>query len=296
MTDYQELERMLRGSWPAFIRECTGYEIQKFNKGGHPCPQCGGNDRAHWRLKDGRVGLFCRAACGASDSAYGSNTMTTPEQFIMDYNGWDFPALCRAAEQFLNVVPNNSSNKSKERTVRADLKAVIDKASPIKWHESWLAGRFMIKPDELFMIDGIESVPIIGEWSERTEAFLQIAGYGKQRVIGSMSATGLYAVIGSLTKRKVFFTNYCAAWVYHHVTGEQCIFSPLPGYFKKSGCSAVFVKNGEYDTLDKASGFYGVTNYIYPVKPSFFEFDKKLVEVNHDQLCALLTGVECGTL
>lgn len=296
MNNYQDIERQLRGSWPAFIQNCTGYQIPGFNSKGHSCPRCGGNDRAHWRLKDGRVGLFCRAACGTADSAYGSNTMTTPEQFIMDFNGWEFPDLCRAAEQWLNIAPDNHPKKSKGRAIRADLKAVIAKASLLKWHDSWLCGRFMIKPDELYMIDGVESFPLIGAWSENTEAFLQVAGYGRQRVIGSMSADGLYCVIGKPADRKVFFTNMAAAWVYHGVTGGQCVFSPRPDYYKKSGCSAAFVKDGSYETLSAAVSAYGVSSYIYPVNPSFYEFDKKHDELNHDQLCDFLTGVECGTL
>ena len=296
MIEYSEIERQLRGSWPAFIQSCTGYQIPSFNKKGHPCRRCGGNDRAHWRLKDGRVGLFCRAACGTSDSAYGSNTMTTPEQFILDYNGWDFPELCRAAEQWLNIAPEKHFKKSKEPAIRADLKAFIEKASPLNWYDSWLCGRFMIKPDELYLIDGIESFPLIGGWSGKVEAFLQVAGYGKQRVVGSMSADGLYCVIGRPTERSVFFTNITAAWVYHQSTGEQCIFSPTPKHYKKSDCKAAFVKDGDYETLIAAVSAYGVSSYIYPKNPSFYEFDKKHVELNHDQLCEFLTGVECGTI
>lgn len=296
MSEYSEIERQLRGAWPQFIQSCTGYEIPGFKGKGHACPRCGGNDRAHWKQKDGRVGLFCRGACGNADSAYGSNTMTTPEQFIMDCCGWEFSELARAAEQFLNIVPVKHSKKSKEPTMRADLKVVIAKASPLKWHDSWLCGRFMIKPDELYMIDGVESFPLFGSWSGNVEAFLQVAGYGRQRVTGCMSKDGLYLVIGKPTERQVFFTNMTAALVYHKATGEQCVFSPTPSYYKKSGCTAAFVKDGEYETLDAATSFYGVSNYIYPLNPSFFEFDRKTKELDHDQLCEFLTGVECGTL
>lgn len=296
MSDYAEIERQLRGSWPAFVQSCTGYEIPRFNGKGHSCPRCGGDDRSHWREKDGRIGLFCRAACGGSDSAYGSNTMTTPEQFIMDYNGWDFSELCRAAEQWLNIVPANNSKKSKSPAIRSDLKEVITRARPIKWYESWLCGRFMMRPDELYIIDDVESFPLIGSWSGNVEAFLQVKGYGMQKVIGSISADGLYAIIGKPTERRVFFTNIAAAWVYHQITGEQCLFATKPAYFKKSGCTAAFVKDGKYETLDSASSAYGVSSYIYPANPSFYEFDKKHTELNHDQLCEFLTGVECGTL
>ena len=295
MNDYQDLERKLRGAWPQFIQSCTGYEIPGFKGKGHQCPRCGGNDRAHWRQKEGRIGLFCRAACGHADSAYGSNTMTTPEQFIMDYCGWDFVELVRAAEQFLNVAPQNNSKKSKEPAIRADLKAVIAKAVPLKWQDSWLCGRFMIQPDELYMVDGIESFPLFGSWSGNVEAFLQVAGYGKHRVIGNLSADGLYQIIGSKTERSVFFTNITASWVYHKATGQQCVFSPTPKHYKKSGCSAAFVKDGCYETLIAAVSAYGVSSYIYPENPSFFEFDRKYKELDHDQLCAFLTGVECGS-
>lgn len=296
MSDYQDIERMLRGCWPDFIASATGYQIPGFKGAGHPCPQCGGNDRAHWRQKDGRVGLFCRGACGHADSAYGSNTMTTPEQFIMDYCGWSFAEFAAQAEQYLNIAPRNNPKKSKEPVMRSDLKAIVQKATPYKWQESWLCGRFMIKPDELYLIDGIESFPLIGEWSGKLEAFLQVAGYGKHRVLGSMSADGLYCVIGSLTRRKVFFTNIAAAWIYHNATGEQCVFSASHKHYKKSACSAAFVKDGDYETLYNASFAYGVSSYIYPINPTFYEFDRKHAEINHDQLCDFLTGVECGTL
>jgi hypothetical protein len=74
------------------------------------------------------------------------------------------------------------------------------------------------------------------------------------------------------------------------------VFSPTPKHYKKSGCKAAFVKDGEYKTLDAATSAYGVSNYIFPLNPSFFEFDRKTKELDHDQLCAFLTGVECGTL
>jgi len=296
MIHYQDLERQLRGAWPQFIQSCTGYEIPHFKGKGHECPRCGGNDRAHWRNKDGRVGLFCRAACGHADSAYGSSTMTTPEQFIMDYCGWDFNELVSAAAQFLNVVPDNHSKKSKASTMRADLKAVIAKASPLKWQDSWLCGRYRIKPDELYMIDCVESVPLFGSWSGNVEAFLQVAGYGRQRVLGCNSSDGLYSIIGAPSERSVYFTNVTAAWVYHISTGEQCVFSSTPKHYKKSGCQAAFVKDGEYKTLESATSAYGVSNYIFPLNPSFFEFDRKTKELNHDQLCEFLTGVECGTI
>lgn len=296
MNNYQDMERQLRGSWAAFIKECTGYEIPGFNSKGHSCPRCGGHDRAHWREKDGRIGLFCRAACGNADSAYGSNTMTTPEQFIIDNNGWDFPEFCRAAERWLNIAPDNNSKKSKEPTIRADLKAVIQRARPLQWQESALCGRFMIKPDELYVIDNIEAFPLVGSWSGNVEAFLQVAGYAKHRVIGLMSKDGLFCIIGKPSQRKVFFTNITAAWVYNKQTGEQCVFSPTPKHYKKSGCTAAFVKDDSYETLDLATSAYGVSSYIYPINPSFYEFDKKHAELNHAQLCEFLTGVECGTL
>ena len=75
MIDYKDLEPQLRGLWPE-IFTAIGLKIPKMrgkNSVNHPCPLCGGDDRAHWREQNGRLALFCRSC--AADSMHSPETV-----------------------------------------------------------------------------------------------------------------------------------------------------------------------------------------------------------------------------
>lgn len=296
MADYTDLEPMLRGQWPEFITSVTGYSIPHFKGTGHECPQCGGDDRAHWRQRDGRVALFCRGACGTSDSAYGSNTMTPCEQFVMQHNGWSFNELCQAAADFLRVSPKDSK-KSKNQQMSQELKNVIASAKHLRWQDSEYCSRYACAIEPLYDIGGFPSVPLVDFENGETKAFLIIGGYGKQKVVGAAFTERLCYVIGkSKGGDCIFFTNITAAFIFHKKTGLQCLFSPSYKLFKKTNCNAVFVKDGNYETLIKAVSAYGVTEYIWPLNDENFEFENECEWLDHDQLCERLTEVEIGSL
>ena len=104
--DYADIEPQMRGQWHGFILQETGIEPITEGKGkglGRPCPICGGSDRAHFKEKDGRVFLFCRGACGNTNSTWGNNTCATPEYVCMEVGGYDFPTLVERCADWLGI-------------------------------------------------------------------------------------------------------------------------------------------------------------------------------------------------
>ena len=88
MPDYKQIEPKLIGRW-AEILAMYGIEVPKMrgkNSINHPCPCCGGDDRAHWRDVDGRLSLYCRSCTG--------DTMKSPESVIQEVCSVSFAEFC----------------------------------------------------------------------------------------------------------------------------------------------------------------------------------------------------------
>lgn len=109
MADYREFEHLLLGQWHDVL-SMYGIDIPQMkgkNSVNHPCPLCGGDDRAHWREEEGRLALFCR------NCAYES--MKSPEQVIMEATGIDFPELCNNLAEFCNHQQPEDIKKAQNR-------------------------------------------------------------------------------------------------------------------------------------------------------------------------------------
>jgi len=99
MINYKDFSHQLDGLWPEILAQ-YGIEIPRMrglNSDNHPCPLCGGDDRAHWRDVGGRLCLFCRGC--AADS------MHPPENVIMEYASIEFGELVKDLADFVNHVP-----------------------------------------------------------------------------------------------------------------------------------------------------------------------------------------------
>lgn len=123
--DYADIEPQMRGQWHGFILQETGVEPVTEGKGkgiGKPCPICGGSDRAHFKEKDGRVFLFCRGACGNTNSTWGNNTCATPEHLCMEVGGYDFPTLVERCADWLGIQrEERNTTRSRTNTVQSNL-------------------------------------------------------------------------------------------------------------------------------------------------------------------------------
>lgn len=98
--DYKEVSRAATGLWDAIL-PAMGIELRKLNKNG-PCILCGGNDRAHFFERQGRIMNYCRHGCGNSGDG---NCVSSPEHLLMEVNRWTFPEMVNAVADFLNVTP-----------------------------------------------------------------------------------------------------------------------------------------------------------------------------------------------
>lgn len=106
--DYKEFSHLLDGQWDVILKN-YGIEIPKWqgkNTINHPCPLCGGDDRAHWRKTDGRLSLYCRHCC--------HGVMKNVENVIMEYHNLDFFTLVNELADFINHVPTEKIYQAKE--------------------------------------------------------------------------------------------------------------------------------------------------------------------------------------
>lgn len=98
--DYKEVSRTATGLWDAIL-PAMGVELRKLDRNG-PCVLCGGNDRAHFFERQGRIMNYCRHGCGNSGDG---NCVSSPEHLLMEINRWTFPEMVNAVADFLNVTP-----------------------------------------------------------------------------------------------------------------------------------------------------------------------------------------------
>lgn len=135
--DYNEIVEQLKGLWRDFLLQ-YGIEVPEISDGlntkNHPCPLCGGDDRAHWREQDGRLALYCR------NCAF--DKMKSPEDVIMEKMGIPFSELVMDAGNFVNHVPI-------ERMVEAQKRANLPKINLPPEHKTdpYNAERMLAKCD-----------------------------------------------------------------------------------------------------------------------------------------------------
>ena len=98
--DYKDVSQAASGLWDAIL-PAMGVELRKVNRNG-PCVLCGGNDRAHFFERAGRIMNYCRHGCGNSGDG---NCVSSPEHLLMEVNHWTFPQMVNAVADFLNVTP-----------------------------------------------------------------------------------------------------------------------------------------------------------------------------------------------
>lgn len=98
--DYKDVSQAATNLWDAIL-PAMGVELRKLNRNG-PCVLCGGNDRAHFFERQGRIMNYCRHGCGNSGDG---NCVSSPEFLLMEVNHWTFPQMVNAVADFLNVTP-----------------------------------------------------------------------------------------------------------------------------------------------------------------------------------------------
>lgn len=305
--DYaQDIEPHMRGQWNGFIAQEIGIEPVTEGRGkgkGHECPICGGNDRAHFREKDGRVFLFCRGACGNTNSTWGSNTCATPEYLCMTAGGYDFPSLVDRCADWLGIqrhenvsrknspsltpkiegkrnaptqsFPKNPHFESRSTPSRqTPINAILSVSELLPWHRigycqknalSGAEGEFLAVSDGG---DGFDLlVPLFLEVSGRVvmTGAVQITENGKTLKHGSCS--GSFATIshGYESDISVFATDYAAADFLSRSLKCKSFYSPSTNAFAKCGASHVFLNTIDPENIDRANAIYGRSpTYIIP--------------------------------
>lgn len=125
--DYKEVSAAATHAWDAIL-PAMGVELRKTNKNG-PCPICGGNDRAHFFERQGRIMNYCRQGCGNSGP---SNEVSTPEHLLMTVNSWSFPQMVEAVADFLNVTPREQLDRYRVTSIAKAKKALTMPAHHIE--------------------------------------------------------------------------------------------------------------------------------------------------------------------
>lgn len=109
MTNYQDIEPKLAGMWEE-IFTAYGIDLPKWqgkNTKNGSCPLCGGTDRAHFRMTEGRISLYCRH-CAA-------DRMKSAEEVLMEYSGMDFHQMVMELAQFVGHVDDKQITKAKKK-------------------------------------------------------------------------------------------------------------------------------------------------------------------------------------
>lgn len=139
--DWRDIEQSANGRWFEIL-ESFGIETRKLNRNG-PCPTCGGNDRAHFFERDGRILLYCRGGCGNSG---GGNCVSTPEHLLQEHNRWSFPEMVRQIAEYLGKMPIapvvHTARKAQQSTTypashvenRERAAEHLDQAVPVETH------------------------------------------------------------------------------------------------------------------------------------------------------------------
>lgn len=107
--DYKDFDYKLTGMWEEVLT-MYGIDIPKWrgkNTINHPCPCCGGDDRAHWRETEGRLSLYCRNCTG--------DTMKSAEDVIMEVCGISFSQLVNDLSDFVNHKEPQDIKKAQKR-------------------------------------------------------------------------------------------------------------------------------------------------------------------------------------
>lgn len=110
MIEYRDFEYKLTGLWEEIL-SMYGIDVPNMrgkNSINHPCPCCGGDDRAHWREQDGRLALYCRSCA--------PDTMKSPEKVIQEVCGIGFSELVNNLADFVDHKTPEDLKKAKIKT------------------------------------------------------------------------------------------------------------------------------------------------------------------------------------
>lgn len=329
--DYTEIEPRMRGEWHAFIAHETGVEPITEGKGkgiGKPCPICGGNDRAHFKEKDGRVFLFCRGACGNTNSTWGSNTCSTPEHLCMTLGNYDFPELVRRCADWLGIhhgesnrsgrqfhhssagreAPHNSPNltpRVEDKRLppshhfekrETPLNRILSVSEILPWHRiTYCQKNALCGAEGEFLafgndVDGYHLiVPLFIETKSRIVMVGAVQIDGDGRVAKHGSCDGAFATIGCGVDVRVFATDYAMCSRLSRELGAKGYYSPSASAFTKTDATHVYLNTNDMSAIDQATSFYGQgVTYILPVEFSRSHIVERFEQVSYDELQARL--------
>ena len=327
--DYgSDIEPHMRGQWHGFIAQEVGVEPITEGRGkgkGQPCPLCGGVDRAHFKEKDGRVFLFCRGACGNTNSTWGHNTCSTPEYLCMTFGGYDFPSLVDRCADWLGIQrqekvsrknspsltpkvegkrspPNHHFETRNTPSRQTPLNAILSVSELSSWHRIGYCQKSALSGAEgefLAVSDGVNGfdllVPLFLEASGRIvmTGAVQISANGKTLKHGSCS--GSFATIshGHESHISVFATDYASADRLSRELKCKSFYSPSPSAFKKCGATHAYLNTDCSESIDRATALYGQSvTYIIPSSLSKDHLTESFKFMSYDDCQAMILKTE----
>lgn len=164
--NYKDIQDQLRGMWPDILLMYginTG-EFKGLNTKNGPCPCCGGSDRAHWRIQQERVSLFCRGCC--------PDSMKSAEDVILELTNMNFNELVNNLADYINHIPLEKIQQAKVKAKampsrnmppdhKQDHELVAKFLEACEWcHSMNLLGKNAPNPQKLPSKNGIDYWPM----------------------------------------------------------------------------------------------------------------------------------------
>ena len=213
MSDLCELKDLVlssaRGSW-VNILPVFGFDSQRLNGRGHPCPKCGGTDRFSFMNRDGNGSVFCRK-CNNSGP-----TCMDGIGAVQWIEGCTFPEAIRKVAEYLGL---------SEENVVASTETMLNRVAKLK----------RVNPDFLKMYGASDAVRVD---DKQNYPVIRFPLYGmvdcvvegqKRRAIGEVSHFDLGMGTDRLRKGKAAYDRPAGVFLPHrYKTSESGMYRWAP--------------------------------------------------------------------
>lgn len=227
MDKFRRVQQAASGRWVEIL-DYFGVAVGAFrgkNTNNSPCPLCGGDDRAHWRMTDDRVSLFCRS-CAAEK-------MKSAEEVLMEYGNYSFVEMIDEVARFLHVHPDEYELRVVElkaapkvnvpKTHKQDFKMSNDFLENCEYTEEYacFVGGYK-HPCRLPIVNGKPCLPVVN--SDGVPVNIAAVTFPVQFLAGGITYGGYHEIPGD--DYICYFTDIGEAIKWHLVCGctVRCVF------------------------------------------------------------------------
>lgn len=136
--DWKDVAQRAMGMWPDIL-ESYGIPFKPRQKN-LPCPVCGGNDRAHYKMQDGKVLLHCRQAAGHDPNMWG-------DEILLELAfGGDFSSMVNEIGRYVGAMPEERRQHVKRKATIAEASSGTHKTETLKEYAEKVMARTSIVP------------------------------------------------------------------------------------------------------------------------------------------------------